>query len=142
MKYHFKVHREKNGYWAECIELAGCLTQAESRSELSNNMSESLNLYLSEPESSILLFPMPKKNIKAKNVVRVEVNPNVAFAVLLRQIRLKRKLTQKAMMDLLEITHLSNYQRLENPRKTNPELKTLSEIKKKLPELDFLKILG
>ena len=142
MKYHFKVHREKNGFWAECIELAGCLTQADSKAELSNNMSEALNLYLSEPESSILLFPMPKKNIKAKNVVRVEVSPNVAFAVLLRQIRLKRKLTQKAMMDLLEITHLSNYQRLENPRKTNPELKTLSEIKKKLPELDFVEILG
>ena len=142
MKYHFKVHREKNGYWAECIELAGCLTQAENQSELSNNMSEALNLYLSEPESSILLFPMPKKNIKANSVVRVEVSPNVAFAVLLRQIRLKRKLTQKAMMDLLEITHLSNYQRLENPRKTNSELKTLSEIKKKLPELDFVEILG
>ena len=40
------------------------------------------------------------------------------------------------MMDLLNIKHLSNYQRLENPKKANPELKTLVELKSHLPELN------
>ena len=30
MKYHFKVHKGGKGYWAECIELVGCITEADS----------------------------------------------------------------------------------------------------------------
>ena len=65
MKYHFKVHKEGNGYWAECIELEGCLTQTErdpkggSIEELHYNMREALNLYLSESPDSDLIFPRP-----------------------------------------------------------------------------------
>lgn len=27
MQYHFKKHKEDGGYWAECIELKGCVTR-------------------------------------------------------------------------------------------------------------------
>lgn len=142
MKYHFKIHREKNGYWAECIELEGCRTQADNRKALLSNMKESLDLFLSEPESSAVIFPEPRKNIKSKDVVEVQVLPNIAFALQLRQIRIKRNLTQKAMMSLLGMLHLSNYQRLENPKKANPELKTLFDLQNQLPELSVVKIFG
>lgn len=142
MKYHFKIHREKNGYWAECIELVGCCTQGDDRKDLLDNMKESLDSYLSEAESSSVIFPEPRKNLKSKNIVEMQVSPNVAFALQLRQIRLKRNLTQKAMMSLLGILHLSNYQRLENPKKANPELKTLFELQNQLPELSVVKIFG
>ena len=142
MKYHFKTHRDKKGYWAECIELAGCRTQGNDKKELVVNMKEALDLYLSEPETSSVVFPEPRKNMKAKNVVEVQVSPSIAFALQLRQIRLKRKLTQKAMMSFLGILHLSNYQRLENPKKANPELKTLFELQNQLPELSVVKIFG
>ena len=33
MEYHFKIHKEKNGYWAECIELSGCNTQGDTLEE-------------------------------------------------------------------------------------------------------------
>ena len=52
MKYHFKVHKEGNGYWAECVELLGCITEADSIDELQKNMEEALNLYIEEPENS------------------------------------------------------------------------------------------
>lgn len=142
MKYHFKIHREKSGYWAECIELVGCRAQGDDRKDLSDNMKESLDLYLSEPESSSVIFPEPRKNLKSKNIIEVQVSPNVAFALQLRQIRLKRNLTQKAMMSFLGIHHLSNYQRLENPKKANPELKTLFELQNQLPEMSLVKIFG
>ena len=142
MKYHFRITKEKNGYSAECIELSGCRTQSDNRIELLGNMKEALDLYLSEPESSTLIFPEPRKGLKAKNIIEVQVSPNVAFALQLRQIRLKRKLTQKAMMSYLGILHLSNYQRLENPQKANPELKTLFELHNHLPELNIEKIFG
>ena len=46
MKYQFKIHKEGNGYWAQCIEFEGCITQADSIEELHRNMQEALNLYL------------------------------------------------------------------------------------------------
>ncbi len=51
MKYHFRIH-EENGFWAECIELSGCFTQADTIEELYDNMYEALKLYLEETELS------------------------------------------------------------------------------------------
>lgn len=134
MRYHFKIHKETNGYWAECIELKGCATQADSKEELQKNMEEALNLFLSEPESSGHIFPKPKKITPNSNIKEVVVQPTVAMAVKIRELRLKNHLTQKNMMEILGIKFLSNYQRLENPRKSNPEVKTLFMIKKKFPK--------
>lgn len=141
MKYHFKVHKEKLGFWAECIEL-NCHTQGDSKEELFLNMQDALDLSLSEPEDSKVIFAEPKRNLKGRNIVAVQVSPSVAFAMELRQARLKRKLTQKAMMGLLGIKNLSNYQRLEDPDRANPELKTLFELQGKLPELSVARIFG
>lgn len=30
MFYHFKIHKEENKFWAQCLELPGCITQADS----------------------------------------------------------------------------------------------------------------
>lgn len=136
MKYHFKVHgNSKEGFWAECVELAGCQSQGETREELLENLSEALDLYLSEPEDSQVLFPEPKKGLSGKNIISVSVSPTVAVACKIRSIRLKRNLTQREMCEVLGITHLSAYQRLEDPEKANPELKTLAKIKSVFPEL-------
>lgn len=45
MRYHFKVHKEKEGFWAECIELPGYVTQADTNEDLGLNMQEALNLF-------------------------------------------------------------------------------------------------
>jgi predicted XRE-type DNA-binding protein/predicted RNase H-like HicB family nuclease len=46
--YHFEVHKEKNGFWAEYLELPGCFTQARTMKELHKNMHEALDLILEE----------------------------------------------------------------------------------------------
>lgn len=141
MKYNFKIHKETKGYWAECIELEGCVTQANTMEELKFNMAEVLNLYLAEDEDSTLIFAKPK-NIKNRNVIAIEVEPAVALAMSIRQERLKQGKTQTEMMKYLEIKNLSNYQRLENPKKANPEFKTLIALIKKLPQLDLGRIIN
>lgn len=141
MEYHFKVHKEKKGYWAECIELKGCQTQGDSMSELESNMIEALNLYLSENEESKLVFAQPKK-VTGKSVVAVEVDPAVALALTIRRTRLKKKLTQTQMKDLLGIKTLSNYQRLEDPKRANPEFRTLIMLNQQIPELKIEDIFG
>jgi antitoxin HicB len=141
MKYNFKIFKESKGYYAECIELEGCRTQGDTMEELKYNMAEALNLYLEEDDDSTVIFKYPKK-INRKNVIAVEVDPTVALAMTLRQTRLKKGMTQTEMMKFLDIKNLSNYQRLENPKKSNPEFKTLITLVQKIPSLDIGKIIN
>ena len=136
MKYHFSIHREKSGYWANCIELKGCVTQANDLKQLKKNMEEALNLFLAEPPDSKLLFPLPKKRVKG-NRAEVRVAPNVALALMLRHIRLERKLTQSEAAKLIGCKGLYSYQRLESGKTANPEFKTLTKIKEAFPELSI-----
>ncbi len=130
MKYHFKVHKEKSGYWAECVELEGCQTEADSLIELYSNMEEVLNVYLSEPESSKLIFPLPqKKQSNSEDFVAVSVDPSVAFSFLLRRYRLQKKITLKEMAEKLKMKNLNTYVKLEKASSSNPELRTLAKIK-------------
>ena len=81
MRYYFKVHKEDSGYWAECPELDGCMTQADSMDELQLNMEEALNLYLTEYDEDAHLAPLPKERKRVpKGLVPVKVSPSVALA--------------------------------------------------------------
>ena len=133
MKYHFKVYKKSEGYWAECVELDGCHTQGDTKSDLLFNMENALNLYLSEPPDSRHIFPAPRR-IKGKNIVSVAVHPSIAIANRIRELRLINKLTQIAMKDRLGMKSLSNYQRLEDPERANPEWRTLLLIKQAFPK--------
>jgi antitoxin HicB len=131
MIYHFKTYKDKDGYWAECIELKGCNAQGDTKEELRLNMENSLNLFLSEPEDSKFLFPMPVVNKKkTKNVEKISVDASVAFAMLIRQTRLKHHYTLKQMAAVLEYNNLNSYVKLEKAKTANPELRTISNITK------------
>ena len=130
MKYHFKVHKEGKGFWAECIELSGCLTQADSIEELRQNMREALDLYIEEPKNSKKLAALPDDSISpSRSIVEVQVDPSIAFAFMVRYNRIQQGLTQQEAADKLGFENIYSYQRLEN-KKCNPTLKILSQIKK------------
>ena len=139
MKYHFKIHKEDDSFWAECLELEGCLTQADTIEELYGMMQEALNLYISEPEDSKRLANLPDELIrKSKNVIEVSVDAEIAFSFLVRYHRIKHGMTQHQVAKKLGFDNINSYQRLER-KKCNPNLKTLSRIKAIFPEfsLDF-----
>jgi antitoxin HicB len=141
MLYHFKVHKdERGGYWAECVELDGCQTQGDTLDELKANMQEALDVYLSEPRESDVVFPLPKKVPARKNLVEVEATPRVAFAYLLRRERLKQRLTQKQVAARMGFKSLFAYQKLEAPKSANPGLDTLKKINEALPGFPFSRI--
>lgn len=136
MFYHFKIHKDADGLWAECVELNGCVTQADSMDELEKNMKEVLDLYLDESPFTETVDPLPKKKIKITNNIRkVQVSPEVAFSVLLRFYRKKHKLSQKELARLLGVKNIFSYQRLE--KKSNPRLTTLAKIKEIFPEFSI-----
>ena len=139
MKYHFKIHKEGKFFWAKCIELDGCYTQADSLDELNEMAQEALNLYISEPEGSKDVAELPDDSIRAsKNVIEVPVDTEVAFAFLLRYYRIKHKMTQSEAARKMGFENINGYQRLER-KKCNPNLKTISKIKAIFPDfsLDF-----
>lgn len=138
MVYHFKIHKESRGYWAECVELEGCQTQGDTMEELKINAGEALNLFLSEPEETGVLFPLPlRKTKKDSKVFQVPVEPGVALSLMLKHLRAKRKLTQQKAAELLGFANIYSYQKLESPKTSNPELKTLKKLKYVFPELRF-----
>jgi predicted RNase H-like HicB family nuclease/DNA-binding XRE family transcriptional regulator len=133
MTYQFRVHREKGGYWAECLEFPGCVTQAETLPELRENAREALNLYLDEPEDSQAVLPLPRQSAKTTRTLRVPVEPGVALSVLLRNYRLEHRYTQRQVAHRLGMKNLYSYQRLE--RRSNPSLQTLQKLKQVFPDL-------
>lgn len=139
MKYHFKIHKEGNGFWAECLELSGCVTQADSMGELRKNMQEALNLYIDEPADSKRLATLPDDTISlSRNVVEVPVDPLIAFAFMVRYNRIMEGLTQQEAANKLGFENIYSYQRLEN-KNCNPTLKIVFQLKKAYPKfsVDF-----
>jgi antitoxin HicB len=136
MVYHFKIHKEDpQQYWAECIELNGCVTQGRDFEDLKKNMEEALNLYLNESEMSTYEFPEPIPQINDSDIIGVPVNYKIAFALNMRKVRKMKKMTQKETAEKLGMKNLYSYQRLESPKKANPNLSTIAKIKKVFPEI-------
>jgi len=91
MKYHFKVYKEGTGFWAQCIELVGCVTEANSMDELHKNMQEALNLYVEEPKDSKEMIPFPDESVRiSKNTVKVSLEPKIAFALIIRTLNYQK----------------------------------------------------
>ncbi len=137
MFYHFRIHKEPKGYWAECIELKGCVTEADNLEKLYKNMEEALNLYLNEPEKSKITFPLPDNDLADKNIIKVPVDHKIAFAMKMKKYRSKKGLSQKQVADLLGMKNIYSYQRLESTKKANPNLSTIARIKEVFPEFNI-----
>lgn len=137
MNYHFKIHKEGSGFWAQCIELPGCITQADTREELNHNMQEALNLFVEEEPNSKDLAELPDSSIKpSRSIVEVPLNSQVAFAFLLRYWRIKSGLTQKEAARKIGFDTIYSYQRLETKR-CNPSLRTMAMVKRVYPKFSI-----
>jgi len=136
LNYHFFTHQDDDGVWAECLELSGCVTQADSMDALQDMCGEALNLYLEEPPESELVFPLPDESLDGDgSLLKVTVEPGIALALILRRNRNDKKLTQKEVAQLLGMKSLFSYQRLE--RKSNPTLSMIKKIHKVFPNIQF-----
>ena len=135
MYYHFKLHKEKDGYWAECCELDGCVTQGNTREELFKACKEALDVYLYEPEGSEERhFPLPDERLdRRRSIVKVMVDPQKALAIVLKNYRLTNKITQKKAAELLGMKNIYSYQRLE--KKTNATLSIIGKIRTTFPDI-------
>lgn len=141
MKYHFKLEKEEKGFSASCLELEGCRSEGDTREELKANLEEALNLYLDEPAGSNLVFTFPETDIEeSEEIMAVAVDPQIAFAMLLRQFRLSQKKSQVEMQKLMGFKTLNSYSRLE--KKNNPTLKVIERVLKVYPDFPLHQCFG
>ena len=136
MKYFALIKKEKDGsYFVEFPELRGCFTEGKSLKEAKLNASEALNLWLSVAISERNFnIPNPKVR-KGENYYPIDVELQIALAIVLKKTRKMKKLSQAQVARKLGITQ-QTYAKFELPLKTNPSLATLQKLAKAL-DIEF-----
>ena len=113
-------------------DLSGCFTYGESVAEAKENAKEALTVYLESIDLRKLKVPKASE-LKGEDIYYIEPEPNVAFAIWLKQKREDKGYTQEEIAKILGIAY-QTYQRFENPTKANPTLKTITKLEKVLNE--------
>ncbi len=134
IKYPVKIIYDKqdNAFNISFPDLSGCFTYAASLDEAKENAKEALTAYLESIDVRKLKIPKPSK-LEGKDIYYIEPKKNVAFAIWLKQKREEKGYTQKEIAKILGIKY-QTYQRIENPLKSNPTLKTISKLESVLNE--------
>jgi antitoxin HicB len=73
-----------------------------------------------------MAIPQPSE-INGSDIYHIEPDLKIAFAITLKQERERQGLTQKEVADRMHIKW-AFYQRIENPRKSNPTLGTIEKL--------------
>lgn len=139
MKYPVRLIPEpKEGFTAIFPDLEGCVTYGESLSKAIEMATEALNGYLESLDSRSLSVPEPSFP-SSPDTYLIPVEMKIAFAIRLKQERKKRGISQQDLAKRMGMDW-KQYQRIENPRKTNPTLATIDRIQQALGESVFLNI--
>lgn len=118
--------KEDKTYLVEFPDLPGCLTEGETLEEALNNGKEALSGYL--PSIFERGFPIPEPSkVKGKGIYLIEPESEVATPIMLRKMREELKINQIEAAKRLRISYQA-YQRLENPARCNPTIKTLEKV--------------
>ena len=124
MTYNCTIEKNVDGlYVAQFPDMTNILTCGDTLEEAQTMAEEALNGVLAVALDKG--HPIAEPNFKGG--YPIEVSPKVAFAIELRKARAghsQKEVAQKAGMTYQQ------YQRLENPRKTNPTLETLYKLQK------------
>jgi antitoxin HicB len=118
--------KEDKSYLVEFPDLEGCLTEGATLDEALKNAKEALSGYLASIFERGYIIPKQMK-AKGKDIYFIEPEPEVATPIMLRKIRDEKRLNQTEAAKKLGISYQA-YQRLENPTKCNPTIKTLEKV--------------
>jgi antitoxin HicB len=122
-------------------DLENIVTYGASIEEALVNAEEALNGCIEADFERNFTIPAPS-SLSGDAVFQIPVAPHVAVAIMLRGLRAGR--SQMEVARQLNISY-QVYQRLENPRKANPTIKTLEKIARvfgKRVDLGFADVAG
>jgi len=135
MLYYAKIQKEDDAYIVTFPDLPNINTFGDSLEEALRNAEEALNGSLESDFERGFKFTKPKE-YKGEDFYKIYLYPHIVVSYKLRQIR-----AGKSQIDIAKKLGISYqaYQKLENPRKCNPTVKTLEKIAKIFDkELEFV----
>lgn len=130
ISYPARFTEDDDGWCVEFPDLEGCLTQGENLEEAKWMAQDALSLYLESLDSRKIYIPEPS-NIQGDDIIYISPRLNVSFAITIKHQREKLGLTQKQVAEKAGIKW-AFYQRIENPRRSNPTLATIEKVQNAL----------
>ena len=123
MTFNCDITQKEGKYFVKFPDITNAITLGSTQEEALLMAKDVLNGIL----ASHLDNGFPISEPKYTGGYPVEVSPKVAFAIELRKARADH--TQKEVAEKAGMSY-QQYQRLENPHKTNPTLETLYKLQK------------
>jgi antitoxin HicB len=124
MKYFAVLKKSEGVYLVSFPDFENINTYGETKEEALKNAEEALNGVVESDFERGFSLPRPSK-VENRNAYAIDVRPHIELAYQLK--RLRKGKTQVAVARKLGISYQA-YQKLENPRKCNPTIKTLEKI--------------
>ena len=124
LAYPANIEKQDDGYLVSFPDLENVMTYGATIEEALHNAEEALNGCIEADFERNFVIPSPT-TLAGEKTYSIPVAPHIAVAIMLRTLRADRPQTEVARQ--LNISY-QVYQRLENPRKANPTVKTLEKI--------------
>ena len=122
------IRAAEGGYVVEFIDIPSCVTEGDTLEEAKSMAKEAISAMLYSLDSRKMAIPEPSV-IKKKGIYYIEPELKIAFAITLKKERERLGLSQKDIAKRMNV-NWAYYQRIENPRKTNPTLGTIEKLQK------------
>jgi antitoxin HicB len=128
IRYPAKITYDKDDgvYLVSFPDLKGCHTYGDTLTDALEMAREALSGYLASVFERGLKLPAATRP-KGTAVYLVEPDTSVQIPIMLREVRKEEGLSQEEVAARLNISYQA-YQKLENPNKCNPTVKTLEKI--------------
>ena len=120
--------REDDAYNVSFPDLPGCLTFGNTIDDAKENAKEALSAYLESIDRRKLKVPAAA-DLAGNDVFPIEPDTNVGFAIWLKQRREAMGMSQSEVAEHLGVAY-QTYQRIEDPARSNPTLKTIMKLEK------------
>lgn len=124
MKYYAKLIKENNYYIVTFPDLPNVNTFGNTKEEALQNAYDALNGCIESDFERGFKIPNPKA-YSGTIYFPITIKPHIELSIMLREIRANK--SQIEVANMLGISYQA-YQKLENPRKCNPTVKTLEKI--------------
>ena len=128
MYFFAKIEKIKNVYSVSFPDLKNVNTYGSSLDEALQNASEALNGSIVSDFGRGFRLPERKKHLGTE-YYKIYLLPHISLALQLRELRGNK--TQIEMARRLSVSYQA-YQKLENPNKSNPTIKTIERVSKSL----------
>ncbi|MBF0564994.1 MAG: type II toxin-antitoxin system HicB family antitoxin [Nitrospirae bacterium] len=117
---------EDENFTVEFPDLKGCITYGGTLEAAKAYAKDAMSAFLASMVDRGFKIPEPSE-IKGENVYLIEPEPYASVPILLRKLRHEFGYSQIDVSKRLGISY-QVYQKLENPNKCNPTVKTLEKI--------------